>query len=459
MGNGALSFGMAALAPARIVPPEKPLGPLAYARAFLRNPLEAIPRAAYFEDVVPFGWGSTPRFWATSPALVRGILVDERDKFRKLTQVRLLAPLLGRGILTSEGPEWRWQRQAAAPMFKPEELERFVPAFVQAAEARLADWAAAPPGQEVAIDAEMSRATFDVIAATLLPSGDADFAPAVREATDVLQVSGGWELLYAALGMPRWLPRPGMLGRSRAVARLRGAVAERVLPGLAGDGATLAHRLRAARDPETGQAMDAQRLVDNLLTFYLAGHETTAKALSWTLYLLARYPEWAARLEDEVARVAGDAPIEARHIEALPLTRQVLSEAMRLYPPVPIMSRQAVADARIEGVEIRAGASVLIPIYAVHRHERRWTQPDAFQPERFAPDREAEIPRYQYMPFGAGPRVCIGRSFATLEAATLLATFVRRARFSLPPGPDPVPVARVTLMARGGLRLEIRPRP
>jgi cytochrome P450 len=430
---------------------------------FVRNPLEVVPQQAYEEDFVRFGGTRSPRAWVTSPAGVKAVLLDERDKFRKLTQIRLLRPLLGSGILTSEGAEWKWQRQAASPMFRPAELAAFVPAFVRAAQARLKAWRAKPAGSVHAIDEEMTHATFDVIAATLLPSSDRALGLAIQGSVSALQESGGWDLLFAAMNLPHWLPRPGMVSEVRAMKTLRSTVAayireqrERTLmPGMTED---LTQRLIAARDPESGQQMGDERLVDNVLTFFLAGHETTAKALAWTLYLVARYPEWAARLEEEIGHVVGKGPLGAQHIEQLMLTQQVLKESMRLYPPVPIMSRQAVADVEIEGHAVKPGTSLLIPIYALHRHARRWEDADDFRPERFAPENEAAIPRYQYMPFGAGPRVCVGRAFATMEAVALLATFLQHARFELSEGAEPIPVARVTLLARGGMPLRVTAR-
>jgi cytochrome P450 len=211
----------------------------------------------------------------------------------------------------------------------------------------------------------------------------------------------------------------------------------------------------AARDPETGQSMNDEQLIDNLLTFYMAGHETTAKALTWTLYLLARSPEWSAAVKDEIARVAAGAPIASEHIERLVLVQQVLKESMRLYPPVPIMSRQAVAPTRIEGHDIAAGASVLIPIYVIHRHTKRWQDPDAFDPTRFAAGGEAQIPRYQYLPFGAGPRICIGMAFAMMEATAMLATLLQHASFEAVEGHEPAPIARITLVPKGGMPLKV----
>jgi cytochrome P450 len=217
----------------------------------------------------------------------------------------------------------------------------------------------------------------------------------------------------------------------------------------------LMHRLMSARDPESGRSMDERQLVDNLLTFYLAGHETTARALAWTLYLLARSPEWSARLAAEIARVTGGGPVAAGHIERLVEVQQVLKESMRLYPPVPLMGRQAVVPTALGGHALARGATVMMPIYAIHRHVKRWRAPDRFDPARFAPENEAKLERYQYMPFGAGPRICIGMAFAMLEATAMLATLLQHARFAPVEGHEPYPVARVTLVPRGGMPLRV----
>ncbi|HEX7605133.1 MAG TPA: cytochrome P450, partial [Usitatibacter sp.] len=358
---------------------------------------------------------------------------------------------------TSEGADWKWQRQAAAPMFRPQELASFVPAFVRAAEDALARWCAMPPGSVQAIDEDMTRATFEVIAATLLPSADENFARTVQGSVQSLQRFGPWGILYASMNLPPWLPHPGMFAQARAVRTLRSTVTAlvRERKGESDPPDDLMRRLIAARDPETGRSMGEAQLVDNLLTFYLAGHETTAKALTWTLYLLARSLEWTAALEDEIERVTGGAAIRGEQVADLVKVQQVLKESMRLYPPVPMMSRQAVADARIGGHAVRAGTSILMPIYAIHRHAKRWDRADEFDPARFSPEREAAIPRYQYMPFGAGPRVCIGMPFAMIEATVILATFLQRARFALARDDEPTPIASVTLIPKGGMPLKV----
>ena len=267
---------MTPLVPPRVNPPEAPLGRLAFMAAFVRNPLETLPRAVYERDAVASG----ERVWITAPSLVRKVLLDDRERYRKLSSIRLLGPLLGRGILTSEGAEWKWQRQAAAPIFRQQDLLRLVPAFVAASERLVARWRARPGEQ--AIDRDMTRVTFEVISSTLLPSTNASLGAVFERSMGGFQRAAGWSLFFATTGLPGWLPRPGMLASARAAAALRRATLavlqeRRSRPG---EGGELLQRLIAARDPETGRSMDDARLVDNLLTFYLAGHETTARALA-----------------------------------------------------------------------------------------------------------------------------------------------------------------------------------
>jgi cytochrome P450 len=214
-------------------------------------------------------------------------------------------------------------------------------------------------------------------------------------------------------------------------------------------------RLVVARDPVTGASMNDEQLIDNLLTFYLAGHETTSKALTWTLYLLACSAQWTEALTEEIARVTGGEPVSSEHIDKLVLTQQVIKESMRLYPPVPTTSRQAIGEVRLGEYSIKAGTSIVIPIYAIHRHQKRWHNPNAFDPTRFSAANEGNISRYQYMPFGAGSRICIGMAFAMIEITSILATILQNARLAPANDRPPFPVARITLQPKGGMPLRV----
>jgi cytochrome P450 len=201
--------------------------------------------------------------------------------------------------------------------------------------------------------------------------------------------------------------------------------------------------------------MSDEQLVDNLLTFLAAGHETTAKLLTWALYLLARAPDWQERLRAEALAVTGGAPIAAGHIERLVLMQRVLKETMRLYPPAPVLTRVTAEEVELDGTTIDKGVLIVMPIYAVHRHRKVWDDPDRFDPDRFLPEREATYQRAQFMPFGFGPRTCIGSSFAMIEATAILTTLVRGARFGWDGRHAPEPVSRVTLRPKGGMPLRV----
>jgi len=443
----------------RVAPLDGRIGRLSLFAKLLRNPLRVLPAAVYDEPIVLGGRAGRELCWITEASLIKTVLLDKHDLFRRtpITQ-RILEPLLGKGVLTADGADWKWQRQTAAPVFRHNDLLSFVPTIAEAAEQLLADWrqrGEAPRN----VDGDMSLVTFDVISHTLLPSGGAHMAPLIARSNVDYQKPLGWRMAYANLRLPAWMPHPGKLRMHFAQQRLRAAVAAIVAERRAGAAKDdLLQRLLNAKHPETGAAMSDDLLIDNLLTFFLAGHETTAKALTWTLYLLARAPYWQHRILEEVRQVAGQGRIQSDHIDKLAVTTQVLKESMRLYPPAPIMSRQASVDAELGGVPIKAGTQIIIPIYAIQRHRRYWPDPDRFDPTRFAPENEAKIPRYHYMPFGAGPRICIGMAFAMIEAVAILATLVRAASFATPPNHAPEPVSRVTLQPAGGMRLSVRMR-
>lgn len=449
----------AVLYPPTVTPPPRPLSLPKFLVRFISNPLRVLPEAVYHEPIFHYRAGRSRITWVTDPDLIKAVLLDRHEEFPKAPVVRrVLGPLFGDGILTADGADWRWQRQTVAPVFRHGELLKFVPIMVAAAEAVLGEWRQSAPGTPQRIDHAMASATFRVISETVLPGGDV--RPAVERSNADYLSPISWALAYAVLGLPRWLPHPGKHTMRRAEQALRSSLTELVQARRKGHSARddLFARLLRAANPETGQPMSNEQLVDNVLTFLSAGHETTAQALTWTLYLVARAPEWEARIVEEVGQVAGQAPITAAHIDRLQVVSRVLKESMRLYPPVPVLSRIANGDMEIGGRRLAAGTLVVMPIYAIHRHRRLWDDPDRFDPDRFAPEHEARYSRYQFMPFGAGPRICVGASFALIEATAMLATLVRAARFGVPAGHEPTPISRVTLRPKGGMPLRVWPR-
>lgn len=461
MSNSTVAMPVAgALYPPTVTPPAQPLPLKRVFFTFVRNPLLTLAQPVYDEPMVVYEPvpGRTIA-WITRPDLVEQVLLRQFDDFRK-TEVerRVLGASLGDGILTSDGAHWRWQRRAMAPLFRHQDILGYVPHMSGAAEALVQRWRS--DGVRVRqVDDDMVDATFDVIARTMLTGGVPAEADLIKREGAVFLGKSSWELGYALLGLPRWLPHPGTYAMKRATRRLRNAMGAIVARRrAAGDGGSdLLARLLAARNPDSGAPMSDDQLVNNLLTLLEAGHETTARALSWALYLLARAPEWQDRIRAEVRDVAGEGPIAVEHVERLAITERVVKEAMRLYPPAPVIVRTPVKPVTLGDQMIPAHAQIVIPIFAIHRHRKLWADADRFDPDRFLPEREKQIPRSQFMPFGAGPRICLGMSFAMVEAVVLLATFVRAARFDWDGKHLPEPVSRVTLRPKGGMPLMVKP--
>ncbi|BAQ46545.1 cytochrome P450 [Methylobacterium aquaticum] len=443
---------------ARITPPAQPLGPWRFLSTVVRNPLEAWPETIYREPVYTSTVLGNSSLFVMAPNLIRRVMVDDADAFEKSEVLRrALSPALGDAILTADGARWRWQRRAAAPIFRAERIRSFVPAMIAAAE-RTRDALAADPGTEVDLAQTMMRTTFEIIVETMLPgAGGIDAARVERGITDYLE-STSWVVALTLLRAPAWLPFPGRAKAERAKTYLRDELlrlaAEGRRTGTEGRNDLLS-LLLAARDPETGQAMDDRDVADNLLTFVTAGHETTALALTWALYLLSHHPESEALIAAEVEAATAGGPLAPEHVDALPYTRQVILEAMRLYPPVPVVVRAALRDVDLDGIPVRAGTPITIPIYAVHRHAALWDEPERFDPARFAPEAAKARDRYAYLPFAAGPRICIGMGFALSEAVAILAVLVRSLRFSLRPGYLPVLKQRITLRPSEGMPMRV----
>ena len=447
--------------PDRIGARKSLLQTLVVLRRMVRNPMDAWPPAIYTEDKVQTWMLGHRTLFVSAPALVQQVLVDEADSFVKAEPMRrALEPALGQAILTAEGQRWRLQRRVAAPVFRPSNVDGFVPAMITAARGVRGRWASLPPGSTIDAAHEMMAVTFDIIVETMLSGrGDIDVGRVERSMRDFLE-STGWLAALSALHAPTWTPFPGKRRAERGHFYLRHMVrkrvAERRATGERRD--DLLSLMLDAKDSETGEGLEDGDIADNLLTFIAAGHETTALALAWTMYLLGRHPEVEARVLAEIDRVTGGAPLEATQVPGLTYTRQVIQEAMRIYPPAPMVVRQPNRDVTIGGVALTPEDNVFVPIYAVHHHVKLWDQPARFDPDRFAPEAVRARHRYAYLPFGAGPRICIGMGFALVEAAAILGTLLPAFHLAADAGFVPTPKLRVTMRPAEGMPLHLTAR-
>jgi cytochrome P450 len=305
----------------------------------------------------------------------------------------------------------------------------------------------------------MMHLTLRIIARTMFSTETDATVMAVADAATGYQLNLRPGIIEM-FGLPEWLPHFANRGERNAIAALDKAInaviARRRQAGGGGD--DLLAMMLAARDEETGAGMSDKQLRDEVATILMAGHETTANALNWTFYLLAAHPSVRATVEAEVARVLGPRAANADDVEKLNYTRQVIEESMRLYPPAHIISRRALAADELDGVHVPAGATVVISPWVMHRHRKWWDEPERFDPGRFTPERAAARPRFAYLPFGGGPRICIGAAFALTEAVAILATVVKRYRLRLAPGFQVAPVGLITLRPRDGLKMTLESR-
>ncbi|PRH87318.1 cytochrome P450 [Labrys okinawensis] len=397
--------------------------------AMITNPLKVIPPEAFHEPLVVTRDGGKLRVFITDPALIHEALTGNAAVLGKGEDTkRGLGPALGEGLLTADGAHWKWQRQSVAQGFRHEKLLAFLPAMIAAAERTRARWLETAPGAELDIGHEMMHTTFDIIVETMMSGqGEIDVEAVERNITRYLEGSG-WNFAMGLLKAPAWLPFPGRAGITGSAGYLRSTLSRVVAERrhASEPRQDLLGLLLSAVDPESGRRMSDEQVVDNLLTFVMAGHETTALGLAWTFHLLAGNPEIEARAVAEIEAVtSGTGTLLPDQVARLVYTRQVFQEAMRLYPPAAIIPRVALADFQLGRHTIPAGAAIYVPIYAVHRHASLWEEPERFDPDRFDPERAKGRHRYAYMPFGAGPRTCIGSAFAMLEAVAILAVLLK----------------------------------
>ena len=443
--------------PVRVPLVTRPMGVWASLQASRQNVLSIIPDIAMRQPMVS---GRTGKRWhmVMDPEAIRRMLLDQLDIYPKsLVTKNLLRPAIGDSLFIAEGAHWRWQRRTAAPVFSHRNVMNLGPIMTAAAERSCERITAAGP-RAIDMAEDMVRTTFDVIADVTF-SGDGSFdAGGVHNAINDYISEAGKISLFDILGFPDWVPRPGRMMSAGAVNQMKriadDAVEARGARGPQGV-PDLLDLLLDGEDPKTKRRMNTAELRDNLLTFIVAGHETTALSLGWALYLCAYDQNVQDKARAQAQSVLQGRAATADDIESLPLIRQIIDEALRLYPPAGIVSRTVMADDTLCGREVRKGDTVMIPIYALHRNHLLWDAPDSFRPDRFA-DRKA-IQRYAYLPFGDGPRICIGASFAIQEAVIILATLLSRFRFTPVAGRDPDPVMILTLRPEGGVWLEAEP--
>ncbi|HSV85100.1 MAG TPA: cytochrome P450 [Levilinea sp.] len=413
-----------------------------------------------YGDLVFFDVPRNPAYFINHPDLIKHVLLDNHRKYSKKTmQYNSLSEITGQGLLTSDGAYWLRQRQLMQPSFDRPRLMALDRVIVPAALAMLERWEGiAHKGDPLDVDREMMVLALEIVGKALFSielSREAKrLVDAVLTALDYIV---GRARNPTALSSQPFLLTPRKARFNAAVSTLDltvyDMIYQRQAAGDAGD--DLLGMLLRARDPQNGSPMTPEQVRDEVITILIAGHETVASALTWSCYLLAKNPPQWEQMHAEVSRVLGaNLPTPASLID-IPLTGQVFSEALRLYPPAWLITRKAIEADQIDGIDIPAGASIIISPYAVHRHPQFWEDPERFDPSRFSPEREINRPRFAYIPFGGGPRLCIGDQFAMIEAQTVLAMVTQRFRLELLPHRPIEADSLVTIRPRHGLPMKI----
>ncbi|MEL6449741.1 MAG: cytochrome P450 [Pseudomonadota bacterium] len=446
-----------------MIPPKPPSRPdrvslWRYMKLFRQDILSAQPARLYRAWMAEFRTPFFRSYMMNQPDLVRTVLKDRPDDFPKSDRIgEGLRPLLGNSVFLTNGDTWKRQRRIIDPAFEGGRLRETFPAMWDASEA-----AAARLGTGVVeIEEQTSHAAADVIFRTLfsIPIENA-LAAAVFHEFRAYQRSQPILNLAAFVPLPTWMPRlfrrdtRASAARIRAlIAQLVAARAEEIAAGTAPD--DLATKIMTTADPETGETFSPEEMVDQVAIFFLAGHETSASALAWALYLMALYPAW----QDKVAAEAQALDTcDFAVMSKLPITRDVFRETLRLYPPVPMMVREATCPERFRDRDVATGSQLVLSPWHLHRHTRLWDNPDGFDPGRWHTENGKACQRDAYIPFSAGARVCTGAGFAMVEGPLLLARLLRDRAVTTVPGRDPVPVAHLTVRAENGIWLNLRNR-
>jgi cytochrome P450 len=432
---------------------------LRYLRLFRSDILSAQPARLYHAWMAEFRTPFFRSYLCNDPALLELVLKTRPDDFPKSDRIREgLTPLLGNSVFVTNGDVWKRQRRIIDPAFEGGRLRDTLPAIWAAGEAAVARLS---PGV-LEIEEETSHAAADVIFRTLFSIPiQHEIATQVFHEFRAYQRSQPILNLAAFLPLPAWMPRLHRRSTVRAARTIRHLITRltesrraEIAAGKAPD--DLATKIMLTADPQTGQRFDTEEMVDQVAIFFLAGHETSASALAWALYLLATHPDAQTRVAEEAATLP-DTPDFAA-LSRLKFTRDVFRETLRLYPPVPMMVRENQNPETLRGRPIRPGAQIVLSPWHLHRHERLWDNPDGFDPDRWSSEATKTCARDAYMPFSSGPRVCTGAGFAMIEGTLLLAQMIRHYRFEAIPGDVPVPVAHLTVRAKDGIRLRLTPR-
>ena len=426
-----------------------------------QNPMPQIIQAAYEQPVVRQTSPIGAFYVVADPEGVKRVFLDNVANYPKTEmERRFFGVLFGNGLLSSDGDTWRAHRRTMAPSFAPPAVASYAPGMAEDAQAFAARWDQLPPGEPVDVARDMTRLTLQIISRAVFATDGAALG-------EIMETSVSGAMAATQVGLGDFIPGLSalrMAQRKKRIAAvftdLDAAVARMIAEREASPGGhDLLSRLIAARDGETGVAMTAQEVRDQVVTIFVAGHETTAVAMSWIWYLLAMHPDVEGKLHAELDAVLGGRDPGPDDLPNLPYGRMVIDEAMRFYPPAPGTStRQALAADEICGVKIPKGAPITVIPWVTHRHRQYWDRPDAFEPERVCKAASAGRPRFAYSPCGAGPRVCIGASLAITEMMLVLATLAQRFRLTLPPGHQVELQHRVTLRPRGGLPMSVRRR-
>ncbi|MEO5614425.1 MAG: cytochrome P450 [Cypionkella sp.] len=429
---------------------------LQYLRLFRVDILSAQPARLYRAWMAEFRTPFFRSFMCNDPALVARVLAERPDDFPKSNRIREgLNPLLGNSVFVTNGEVWKRQRRIIDPAFEGGRLRDTFPAMIAAGQAAVARM----PLGEVEIEQEMSHAAADVIFRTLFSIPiEHEVAAAVFAEFRIYQRTQPILNLAAFLPLPKWVPRFHRRATKSSAAVIRGLItrltegrAKEIVAGTAPD--DLATKIMTTADPLTGERFETAEMVDQVAIFFLAGHETSASALSWALLMLAMDPDVQEKVVVE-AQALGDKP-EFSALSKLRFTRDVFREVLRLYPPVPMMVRENARPEEMRGRKVAPGAQIVLSPWHLHRHERIWDRPDEFDPNRWQTEENRVCARDAYMPFSAGPRVCTGAGFAMVEGTLLLALLARAFRFECVAGRDPVPVAHLTVRAKDGIWLRI----